>query len=162
MDSVLFQTLRLDVVDREGYIFTHTRNSVIYLLPYRLPKEGAYLLGRFEVCPAHSSKQDLYAITGQCEPGADPLDIAVMELHEEGGIIVAPAEFIALGTGYLTKQADTLAHFFTVDVTDLPRGTAPSDGSRFEQGSYCDWVTRSEALSAKCVGLQALIARAGL
>ncbi len=133
MDRILFEASRIDVVDRDGYIFTHTRNAVVYLLPYRLPKEGVYLLGRFEICPAHHSKHDLYAITGQCEPSADPLDIAVMELHEEWCFVADPSRFTSLEFGYLTKQADTIAHFFMADVTDLRRGSAPSDGSRSEQ-----------------------------
>lgn len=162
METILFENSRLSVINRDGYIFTHTRNSVVYVLPYRRPKRGTYLLGRFEVCPAHSLQKELCAITGQCQPDADPLHIAAIELHEEAGIIANPSQFVSLGSGYLTKQADTVAYFFAIDVTDLPRGHAQSDGSVFEQGSYCDWISRAEALSAPCVGLQTLIARAKL
>jgi len=162
MGTVLYENSWLSVIDRNDYIFTHTKNSVVNVLPYRRPRRGAYLLGRFEVCPAHSLQQELYALTGQCEPGVDPLHVATVELHEEAGIIAEASQFVSLGSGYLTKQADTLAHFFAIDVTGMPRGQAPSDGSLFEQGSYCDWVSRTQALSAPCVGLQALIARARL
>jgi NUDIX domain-containing protein len=162
MDEILFENSEMSVVNRDGYIFTHTNNSVVYVLPYRQPQQGAYLLGRFEVCPAHGPQKKLCAITGQCAPGADPLHVAAKELHEEGGFVIDPARLAPLGSGYLTKQADTLAHFFSVDVTGLPRGEAPSDGSKFEQGSSCDWVTRADALSSTCVGLMALIARAEL
>ncbi len=162
MGKVLFETSRLSIINRCGYIFTHTKNSIIYLLPYRCPKRDAYLLGRFEVCPAHGTQKGIYAVTGQCEPGVDPLDIAKLELYEECGIIAQRSQFVPLGTGYLSKQADTLAYFFTIDVTDMIRQLAPSDGSNFEQGSYCDWVSRHEALWAPCVGLQVLVARASL
>jgi 8-oxo-dGTP pyrophosphatase MutT (NUDIX family) len=160
MKTILFENPRLSIIDRNGYIYTHTKNSVVYVLPYRYPKRGAYLLGHFEVCPAHSLQKELYAITGQCEPGADPLQIALLELHEEAGILADSARFVSLGSGYLTKQADTVAHFFAIDVTGMPRDQAQTDGSQFERGSYCDWVSRAQALSAPCVGLQALIARA--
>lgn len=162
MDTVLFDHSRISVINRDEYVFTHTRYSIIYLLPYRCPKEGAYLLGRFEVCPAHSQRMELYAITGQCEATADPLHSALTELHEEAGIIARPAQLVSLGSGYLTKQADTIAHFFTIDVTDMSRGKAPTDGSLLEQGSYCDWISHAQALTASCVGLQALLARARL
>ena len=162
METILFENQRLSIIDRNGYIYTHTKNSVVYVLPYRYPKRGAYLLGHFEVCPAHSLQKELYAITGQCEPGVDPLHRALSELREEAGIVADSARFVSLGSGYLTKQADTIAHFFAIDVTDMPHGQAQTDGSQFEQGSYCDWVSRTQALSAPCVGLQALIARAKL
>ncbi len=162
METILFENQRLSIIDRNGYIYTHTKNSVVYVLPYRYPKRGAYLLGHFEVCPAHGLQKELYAITGQCEPGADPLQIALLELHEEAGILANASRFVSLGSGYLTKQADTVAHFFAIDVTDMPRDQAQTDGSQFERGSYCHWVSRAQALSAPCVGLQALIARAKL
>ncbi len=162
METILFENSWLSVIDRYDYIFTHTKNSTVYVLPYRRPRRGAYLLGHFEVCPAHNLQKGLYAITGQCETRADPLQVAVTELHEEAGILADPSQFVSLGSGYLTKQTDTLAHFFAIDVTGMPRGQAPTDGSRFELGSYCDWVSRAQALSAPCVGLQALIARARL
>ena len=162
MDEILFDSAWMSVVNRDGYIFTHTKNAVVYLLPYRRPQQGAYLLGRFEVCPAHGPRPELCAITGQCPPGSDPRSIAAEELYQECGFVVDLAQFKPLGSGYLTKQADTQGHFFAVDVTGLPRVAAPSDGSRFEQGSYCEWVTRDDALASTCVGLVALIARAGL
>jgi hypothetical protein len=90
------------------------------------------------------------------------LHVALLELHEEAGIIADSSQFVSLGSGYLTKQTDTIAHFFAIDVTDMQRGQAKTDGSQFEQGSYCDWVSRAQALTAPCAGLQALIARARL
>lgn len=162
METVLFENPWLSVISRDDYVFTHTKNSVVYILPFRRPKQGAYLLGRFEVCPAHGTQIGLQAITGQCQTAFDPLQVAATELHEEAGIIADPSQFAPLGFGYLTKQADTIAHFFAIDVTSMPREQARTDGSRFEQGSYCDWVSRIQALSAPCIGLQALIARAGL
>lgn len=162
METVLFEHFWFNVVEREEYVYIHTRNSVVYVLPYRCPKKGAYLLGHFEVCPAHGSQQALYAITGQCEVGNDPVQVALQEIYEEAGIVATPAQLIALGSGYLSKQTDTLAHFFAIDVTHMPRRKALTDGSKFEQGSYCTWVSRNQALAACCVGLQALLARAHL
>ncbi len=162
VETVLFAHSRLSVIDRDDYIFTHTNNSVVYLLPYRCPKQDAYLLGRFEACPAHGQQIELCAITGQCEPETDPLHVALKELYEEAGVVAAPAQLVSLGSGYLTKQADTIAHFFMIDITDMPRSHAPTDGSRFEQGGYCDWISRAQILTARCVGLQVLLARASL
>lgn len=87
METVLFAHSRLSIFDRGDYIFTHTRNAVVYLLLYRCPKRDAYLLGRFETCPAHSQQIELSAITGQCEPEVDPLHVALKELYEEAGVI---------------------------------------------------------------------------
>jgi 8-oxo-dGTP pyrophosphatase MutT (NUDIX family) len=160
-DSSLYTHPRLRIVDRGGYVFTSTTNSVVYLLPYRLPLEGRCFLAHREVCPAHGPDPAVYAITGQCEPDQEPLDVAVEELFEEAGIRAEPERFQPLGTLYLTKQADTQAHLFAVDVTDLNQGFAISDGSYFERGASYAWLTRREALASPCVGLPALIARAG-
>src|SRR5690242_4685502 len=99
MESVLFEHPHLSVINRDNYIFTHTRNSVVYVLPYRSPKRDAYLLGRFEVCPAHSQRIELYAITGQCEAKADPRLTALEELYEEAGISALPSQVVSLGSG---------------------------------------------------------------
>ena|SRR5690242_9064536 len=162
METVLFENAWLSVIDREQYILTHTKNSVVYILPYRCPKQGKYLLGHFEICPAHNWQQALYAITGQCEVGSNPSKVAIQELHEEAGVVATETQLVSLGSGYLTKQADTLAYFFAIDITSLPRCKALTDGSHFEQGSYCDWVSRKQVLSSRCVGFQALLARACL
>lgn len=159
-DRVLYSDARLAVIDRGGYVFAHTTNSVVYLLPYRLPLEGPCFLGRLEVCPAHGTTKRLYAITGQCSPGAAPLDVAREELLEEAGIEAGEERFQSLGTLFLSKQADTRAHLFTVDVSGLQAGTPPTDGSVFEQDSTCAWITREEAVSAACAGLAALLAKA--
>lgn len=162
METVLFENSWLSIIDRNDYIFTHTKNSVVYVLPYRRSEGETYFLGHFEVCPAHGLQKELYAITGQCKSGVDPLHVALLELREEAGIVASHSQFVSLGSGYLTKQADTIAHFFAIDVTGMLRSQAQTDGSLFEQGSYCNWVSRVQALAAPCVGLQALLARARL
>lgn len=161
-EITLYTTDWMTVVDRDGYIFTHSINAIVYLLPYRTPQQGNYLLGRFEVCPAHSPATQLYALTGQCVPGDDPLKVAARELYEEAGILAESGRFTSLGVAYLTKQADTQAHLFSVDVTGLPQRDAPSDGSVFEQTGYCAWIARAEALASPCIGLSALLLRAGM
>ena len=161
-ETTLYATDWMTVIDRDGYIFTHSINTVVYLLPYRIPKYGDYLLGRFEVCPAHSPAIQLYALTGQCMPGDDPLKVAVAELYEEAGIAAESGRFKSLGVVYLTKQADTQAHLFSVDVTGLPQQEPPTDGSMFEQGGYCAWIPRNQALASPCIGLSALLLRAGM
>jgi 8-oxo-dGTP pyrophosphatase MutT (NUDIX family) len=161
-DISLYTGSRLAVIDRGGYIFTHTTNAVVYLLPFRRPAEGTCFLGRLEVCPAHGPERRLYAITGQCAPDDVPLAVARQELYEEAGIEAEAGRFRFWGSVYLGKQSDTQAHLFTVDVTGLAQGTAATDGSAFEQGGSCVWVTRKEALNAPCTGLAALIARGGM
>jgi 8-oxo-dGTP pyrophosphatase MutT (NUDIX family) len=161
-ETCLYSGAWLSVIDRGGYVFTHTHNSAIYLLPFRRPHEGPYLLTRWEICPAHGAAPRVYALTGQCPPGEDPLAVAIQELYEEAGFQADAGRFEALGAVYLTKQADTVAHLFTADVTGLPQHPAPTDGSRFEAGGECVWVMREDALNASCAGLSALIARSGL
>jgi 8-oxo-dGTP pyrophosphatase MutT (NUDIX family) len=161
-ETCLYSGPWLAVIDRGGYVFAHTQNSAVYLLPFRRPCEAAYLLARLEVCPAHGAESHLYAITGQCPPGEAPLAIAIQELYEEAGFQAEATRFEALGSVYLSKQTDTVAHLFAVDITGLPPFAAPTDGSRFEEGSACAWVTREEALGASCAGLLALIAKSRL
>jgi hypothetical protein len=162
-DQILYETPWLHVVVRDGwYTFVHTRNSVIYLLPYRQGAHGTELLARFEICPAHSAQHEQTSITGQCKPGVDPQEVALEELYEEGGYQAQAAQLVPLGARQLVKFADTVAHLFAIDLTGMPRSTAPGDGSRGEVGAYCEWISMEQASASVCPVFLAMIALAGL
>jgi 8-oxo-dGTP pyrophosphatase MutT (NUDIX family) len=163
VDSVLYQTAWLDVYDRDGYIFTHTHNDVVYLLPFRFHVDvRLLLLARFEICPAHSLVHELTSITGQCPAGHEPLEIAVKELYEEGGYRAKQDQFIYLKSVRPVKFADTTAHLYAIDVTGMEQEPAPGDGTTFEQSATTYWMALSDMADMVCpvfVAMLALLAR---
>jgi 8-oxo-dGTP pyrophosphatase MutT (NUDIX family) len=105
-------------------------------------------------------KPTLTSITGGVNEKQDPLDVAVQEMYEEAGYLILPNQLMAFGKVYLAKGADFVGHLYAIDVTGIPRIDAPGDGSKGEQGAYCDWVSVSDALSCKDPVMGCMILRA--
>lgn len=162
MDKILYSGKWLSVIERDGwYVFSRetTSKGVVYILIIDRNKQEP-ILGRFEVCPAHSDKtQVLTSITGGINIKRKPLDVAVEEIYEEAGYRISPKQIIHLGKVNLTKSTDTIGYLYAVDVTGLKRGKAPGDGSFGEVGSYCDWVSIEEAAGCKCPIMSTLLFR---
>lgn len=161
-DRVLFEGNFLSLVLRDGwYEFMRGVKSrgVVYILPFRRNEELA-ILGRFEVCPAHGDERPtLTSITGMIPLDQEPIECAVQEMHEEAGYHVTPDRLIDLGVVNLTKGQDTLGYLYAIDVTYLVRGEAPGDGTRGEEGSYCGWVNRADAIVCKDPVMGSMIVR---
>lgn len=162
-DKVLYQGDWLSVILRDDwYEFARyiTSNGGVYILAYRNDPEKP-ILGRYEVCPAHSdTKPRLTTITGGVNENVRPIEVAIQEMYEEAGYMVERNQFTHLGTVYLAKGADFVGHLYAIDVTGLPRVEAPGDGTKGEEGAYCDWVTLKQALWCKDPVMSCLILRA--
>jgi 8-oxo-dGTP pyrophosphatase MutT (NUDIX family) len=152
MESVLYSTPFLAVLDRDGYTFVREircNGNIVSVLPVRTMKNGRQYLARRETCPAHSeieAQPELCSITGGVDPGRSPLETAQLELFEEAGYEVDAKKFIALGTVRPSKAMDTVAHLFAVDVTTITPQEAKGDGSKWEMGSSVEWIRPSKAL----------------
>ena len=161
-DRVLYRTKFLSLIERNGwYYFAQIPGSAggVSILLYRQDK-GMPILGRYEICPAHLDiVPALTAISGGIEEGDTPLETAVKESHEEAGYKLEANDFIDLGSCRLSTNQDTIVYLFAADVTSKERHHAPGDGTRGEDGAYCDWVTSIQAVQSKSAFMSALIAR---
>lgn len=164
MDKVLYAGEWLKVIERDGwYHFSQFTDSggVVYILVYDLTRPKP-ILGRYEVCPAHGDVEPtLTSITGGINIKRRPIDVAVEEIHEEAGYVVAADQITDLGKVMIVKWSDNIAHLYSINAAGLKRGKAPGDGSQGEIGSYCDWISLKEAMNCKCPVFSTLLVRSG-
>ncbi len=158
VDKPIFQDSPfLHLIDREGYVFMHmarTQGRLVAVVPFRVQGQTLQFLARIEVCPAHASahtvKADMqparYSITGGPTADEDMVSCGVRELAEEAGYVVSPHEMIDLGQVYPSKQEDTLAQLYGVDVTGRTQNAIEGDGSEWEAGAGAEWVSYAEGL----------------
>lgn len=161
-DKTLYEGKWLSIIERDGwYQFARIPGSTggVSILIYRQDPEKP-ILGRFEICPAHEDGLSLTAVSGGIEEGMTPRNTAYNETFEEAGYKVDNLDF--LGKVKLSTNQDTDVYLFASDVTGLERHEAPGDGSKGEEGSYCDWVTIEEAVMSKSAILGSMIIRAQL
>lgn len=163
-DEILFQGNWLSIILRDGwYEFAQYNTSAggVYILPYRDGYPEKPILGRYEITPAHlDTKPTLTTITGGININRRPIDVAIEEMHEEAGYKVERNQLVSLGTVYLAKGADFVGHLYAIDITGLPRGEAPGDGSKGEEGAYCDWVSVKKMINCKEPVVSCLLLRA--
>lgn len=160
-DKILYTVPFLSLVERDGwYYFAQIPGSAggVVILLYRTDSQLP-ILGRYEICPAHSDGLALTAIAGGIEKGDTPLETAIKEAYEEAGYRLQSRELTDLGRCNLSTNQDTLVYLFAADVTELRRYDAPGDGTRGEEGSYCDWITPTQAVQSKSAFMSALILR---
>lgn len=148
--QTLYENNFLAIREESGYYYYHmtrTDGRLVAILPHRLRAGERQYLARVEICPAHSLEPDLYAITGGVTPGEAPLEAAVRELGEEAGYHMSAADFRHLGSVRPSKQADTIADLFAVDVTGRRQRAITGDGTRWEQGASVQWVSFEQGLA---------------
>ncbi len=118
------------------------------------------VLGRFEICPAHGDPEpQLCAITGGVEKGKTPLEAAIKELREEAGYCADEIDLEPLGEIRPSKSADTRIHLYAFDASGKVQHEITGDGSFYERGAYCQWVTRKQAIWCKDPLMAVMLAR---
>lgn len=129
------------------------------------------VLGRFERCLPHKSEEyGLTSITGGVDIGSDPLISLLRELDEEAGIWFDETNLHEvedrmhiLGTCRPSKQEDSVWHLFSFDATGLARREqSVGDGTKGEEGAYCEWVEPWQVLNCKCPLVSMMMVRSGL
>jgi hypothetical protein len=117
-------------------------------------------LGRYEICPAHSDKAELCAITGGCDkPEEEPIVTAVREVEEEAGYKVDITKVQFLGLVHPSKASDKEVFLYAVDVTGMEQGEAIGDGTLGEVGAYTKWMSGHECIFSKDPVLATMIVR---
>lgn len=168
MINILFKNKWVEVhekvTEKGRYVYSHSvwcGGQGVAVLPFKIEDGQLYLLGRYEICPAHSNTFELCSITGGMDvEGESPVFTAKRELLEEGGFKAKMEKFIYLGEVKPSKQSDTTQHLFVVDVTGLEQGEIVGDGTFGEDGAYCDWITPEQLSDAKDPLLHVMFVRA--
>lgn len=152
---------RVDVVDRPSLdavavLIYRQRGSDLEILTRRNLRPAAYFRkGKAMVIPderSHLLVEEIVA--GVLEPG----DVgeeglkrrAALEVAEEGGIEVSPAEVQLLGGPFFVAPGIVSEKIFlaAVDVSGKRQGQPPGDGSPLEEGSTICWRPIGEVLEA--------------
>lgn len=149
-------------VKDDWYYFARIPGSAggVMILVYRVDNQEKPILGRFEICPAHNELEPtLTTIAGGIEKDHTPLQTAVKEVFEEAGYKLDTIDITNLGTCRLSTNQDTIVHLYAADVTGKERFEAPGDGTRGEQGAYCEWVSVEEAVWGKSSYMSTMLLR---
>lgn len=79
---------------------------------------------------------------------ASPAARAVEEAHEEAGLDLSRARIFSLGSATCPSPwlCGEMIHLFACDVTGLPVGAAPGDGTPFEEGATSKWCLLIDAI----------------
>jgi 8-oxo-dGTP pyrophosphatase MutT (NUDIX family) len=151
--KTLYDNEWLSLKEVDDYIFSHESRSngrLVSILVYTL-KNGKVdkVLGRYERCPAHRDGIALTSITGGVEDGKIRRT-AVQELFEEAGYEAEPEDLQFLGTTRPSKSADTTMYCFAFNGTGRKRRrNSIGDGTKGEEGAYCDWISADKAIHCK-------------
>jgi 8-oxo-dGTP pyrophosphatase MutT (NUDIX family) len=149
MIKTVFENDFLAIQEREGYFFFHmtrTNGKLAVVVPYRKSGKNIEYLARIEICPAHGLTPNLYSITGGVELDETPVQTARHELAEEAGYYVNEKQFVALGEVRPSKQSDTIAYLYTIDLSSVDQKRIKGDGSRWEENTGVKWVSFREGL----------------
>ena len=166
-DNILYHNEWLTLKLRDGwYTFSHEERSngnLVAILVYRTEPK-LQILGRWETCPPHDDGMALTTITGGVDIGKTPFEAMIEELWEEAGYKFDMKEhkdrLTSLKNSRPSKSADTTMWYYAFDATGLERREESiGDGTKGEEGAYCDWISVEDAVFAKDPHMAVMIAR---
>jgi 8-oxo-dGTP pyrophosphatase MutT (NUDIX family) len=159
-EKVLHSTPRFEVVDRDGNIGIRSTVEPVIILPFISDDQGLPLM--LGVLKERNLFRDggysISAISGTSEEeDPDYLSTAKRELKEESGYDVEDSsKWFFLGTVTASKMVDCEHPCFAVDVTDMQKGEATTDGSEGEKLSQFVFIPANDVVKAKDVFIPAL------
>lgn len=162
MEQTLYVNNYLSLKKRGNYIYSHesrANGKLVAILVYDSSRPDA-VLGRYEICPAHDdASPQLCAITGGVEKGKTPIESAITELREEAGYYADECDILSLGEVRPSKSADTVTYLYAFDANGKAQHKVTGDGSEYELGAYCKWVSKKQAILCKDPLMALMIAR---
>ena len=162
MEQILYENHYLSLKKRGNYIYSHesrANGKLVAILVYDSSRPDA-VLGRYEICPAHEdTSPQLCAITGGVEKGRTPIESAITELREEAGYCADESNLEPLGEVRPSKSADTLTYLYAFDANGKVQHKVTGNGSEYERGAYCKWVSKEQAIWSKDPLMALMIAR---
>ncbi|MDC4183622.1 NUDIX hydrolase [Mycoplasma bradburyae] len=149
--KLLYHTTYLSLYETEkGFVYAQRQsiNSIASLCFKYVDNEVMYLV-HYQPMPEIEVKtkwDDLYPcpITGAIDHGETPLEAAIRETKEEGGIDINPNNFYDYIEFVASTQMNEIVHCFVFDVTGLKQEDPLTDGSIFEAVAKNKWLTQKE------------------
>jgi 8-oxo-dGTP pyrophosphatase MutT (NUDIX family) len=156
LGKILFRNKWVSLFDYNGYVYseeTRCGGHIISILPFKRIYENGHHVLKFllhkELTPAWKNSgislpnnhYFINSITGGVEHLENIKEDALRELAEEAGYVIEPDKMISLGTSFGSKSNNTIYHYFTCDLTDVPKKDAVGDGSEMEAKEYCEWFS---------------------
>ena len=158
-DGTTSEIYRVDVIDRP-------RLDAVAVMVFRRGELGVEVLTRRQLRPAAYFRKDLpktiedgrvhlfieEIVAGLLEPsdhGEEGVRArAAIEVAEESGFSVSPAEIVLLGAPYFLAPGIVSEKVFpcAVEVTGKPQAAPPGDGSPLEEGATLRWRTLPDLL----------------
>jgi len=162
--EILYKSEWLNVVRLDGWYDVWespelVNNTAVAVLAYKDTDEGRKYVGRYEWCPAHSPTKEflLSSLTGGTE-SEDPRVDAIRELEEEAGVRGKTIDdLIDLGSVFISKNSTTVLRLFAIQVDEIGKSTG--DGTKGEEGAYCDWVSEEDLIYCKDTSVQTILMR---
>lgn len=168
-DKVLFKNKWIEVREKDGwYTYSHSswcKGKGVTVLGYRKSNDKIEYLGRHELTICHSDEIELCSLSGGFDKEGENYKIcANRELEEESGYVINDMRrFIELGSVRPSKSSDTEIFLFAIELKDNDEKIEiVGDGTKGEEGAYCDWVSREEAINCKDPLVATMIARLDL
>ena len=164
MERTLYAGNYLSLKKRGNYIYSHESRSngkLVAILVYDSSCPNL-VLGRYEICPAHDDPlPQLCTITGGVDTGETPIESAIKEIREEAGYCADEMDLEYLGEIRPSKSADTRTYLYAFDAKGKVQYEAVGDGSKYERGAYCTWVSIKEAIWCKDPLMAVMLVRKG-
>jgi len=168
-DKVLWKNDWIEVRERDNwYTFTTSpsgNSNGVAVLGFKREVGETQYLGRYELTVCHSPEIELASLTGMCDKeGENVKTTAMRELEEESGYVVNDLRrFIELGTVRPSKSSDYTITLFAIEIKDTDEKVEiAGDGTKGEEGAYCKWISREEAVNCKDPLVSTMIARLDL
>lgn len=156
----LYETQGLNVVEREGRIGIVPNFMNVVIMPFTSDENGLPLsVGIIkEKNPFRDGGISISLITGSTEEeDPDLLTTAKRELKEESGFDVDDnARWYYLGSVTSSKFVDHEQPCFAVDVTDIVKGEATTDGSEDEKEMEFKFIPANDVVKAKDIFIPGL------
>ncbi|WP_036498661.1 NUDIX hydrolase [[Mycoplasma] testudinis] len=167
-NKLLYHTPFLDMFQSaRGFFYSQRKNvNSIAALCFRYkPDLTVEFFVHYQPMPQIVEKHyidDMYPcpITGGFDGNESPLECAMREVYEEGGLHVNESHFIASTKAIASTQMNEQVFHFLFEVTNVPQEIPKTDGSFFEQIADNVWLNEEQLrkilLDEKAVKLSSL------
>ena len=158
--KILFESDRINLVERDGVIGIVTTFMNVIILPFTSDDDGLPLsVGVIkEPNPFREGGMDVAVITGTSDADdPDLLSTAKRELLEESGFDAQDnTKWYYLGAVTSSKFIAHEQPCFAVDVTGLTKGTPKTDGTEKEKNSEFKFIPANDVVKAKDIFIPGL------
>lgn len=151
-NKLLHHTPYVDLYQSEkGFFYCQRKNvNSIAALCFRYNHDASVdFLVHYQQMPQIAEKiysTDFYPcpITGGFDGNELPIECAVREVYEEGGLKINETNFVAMTKTVVSTQMNEQVFHFLFDVTGIVEEKPKTDGSYFEQFAENKWTSVKE------------------